>query len=128
MQHVGVDLIEVDRIQQALERWGERFLMKVYTEAERTECRGKPSRLATRFAAKEAVMKALGTGAKGVSWREIEVLSHRSGAPYIRLHGRAQARAERLGLTSLAVSMSDSRDSAVAMVVGEGPSPQGKHT
>ena len=121
MQHVGVDIVEIWRIQVAMERWGGRFLERVYTPTELAQCRGRAHRLASRFAAKEAVMKALGTGARGVSWREIEVISLASGAPTVHLHGRARSRADLLGLTSLAVSLSDSRENAMAIAVGESP-------
>ena len=116
---VGVDVIEIERVGKALERFGERFLRRVYTEAEAAFCRGRVHELAARFAAKEAVMKALGTGAHGVAWREIEVLPNHRGKPLVYLYGRAKARAERISLRGLDVSMSHSREYAVAMVVGE---------
>src|SRR3990172_6571005 len=116
---VGVDVIEIERVGKALERFGERFLRRVYTEAEAAFCRGRVHELAARFAAKEAVMKALGTGAHGVAWREIEVLPNHRGKPLVYLYGRAKARAERIALSGLDVSMSHSREYAVAMVVGE---------
>ena len=115
---VGVDVIEIERVEAALGRFGERFLRRVYTAEEAAFCRGRVHELAARFAAKEAVMKALGTGARGVAWREIEVLPNHRGKPLVYLHGRAAARAERIGLTALDVSMSHSRDFAVAFVVG----------
>lgn len=119
MHSVGVDIIEIPRIRQALDRWGERFLNRVYTGAELKICRANPERLAGRFAGKEAVMKALGTGIRGVGWREIEILSERSGKPFIQLYGGAQEKAKSLGLNHLAISLSDSREYAVAFVVGE---------
>jgi len=119
MHCVGVDIIEIARIRKATGRWGERFLHRIYTEPELRICRKKPSRLAGRFAGKEAVMKALGTGARGVSWREIEILAEPSGKPLVRLSGKAQARADGLGLCQLAISLSDSKEYAVAFVVGE---------
>ncbi len=119
MHHVGVDIIEIPRIRQALDRWGERFLRRIYTPGETAFCRNRPPQLAARFAAKEAVMKALGTGIRGVGWREIEVVRERGRAPTIRLHGRAQKRAADLKITELALSISHSRDYAVVMVVGE---------
>ena len=117
MLSTGVDIIEIERIAAVLERYGERFLHRIYTPGELEYCRGRPSKLASRFAAKEATMKALGTGVRGVSWRDIEVVRAPSGAPSIALYGRAQARAERLGVVEISVSMSDSRDNAVAFVV-----------
>ena len=118
---VGVDMIEIDRIAAALERFGARFLERVYTENEIAYCRGRAPQLAARFAAKEATMKALGTGTRGVGWREVEVTRKRSGEPEIALHGRADARARKLGIDRLAVSLSHSRAYAVASVVGRLP-------
>jgi len=116
---VGVDIIEIDRIEKALARFGPRFLVRVYTKLEVAFCRGRVSELAARFAAKEAVMKALGTGARGVAWREIEVLPNHRGKPLVYLHGRAKQRAEKIALTELDISLSHSRDYAVAFVVGQ---------
>jgi len=116
----GVDIIEIPRIQAALVRHGERFLERVFTPAEVAECRGRADALAARFAAKEATTKALGTGIGPVSWREVETLHKRSGEPYIILHGRAQQVADFLGLTTWAVSLSHSRDNAIAVVVATG--------
>jgi len=121
MISVGVDIVEIDRIARALERWGDRFLAHVYTEDEMAYCRGRVPELAARFAAKEAISKALGTGLLGVSWREMEVYPDGLGKPWVRLHGRAAARAELLGLTDFAISLSHSRDCAVASVVASGP-------
>jgi len=119
MQYIGVDIIEIARIEKVVKRWGENFFRRIYTEAELRICRRRPSSLATRFAGKEAVMKALGTGAKGVSWREIEILAEPGGKPLVYLHGRAQERASHLGLDRLAISLSDSKEYAIAFVVGE---------
>lgn len=116
--HVGVDLIEIERIENVLARWGERFLERVYTEAERGDCQNRAPSLAVRFAAKEAVMKALGTGIKGVGWREIEVLPNRDGKPLVHLYGGALQKARGLGLGELAISLSHSREYAIASVVG----------
>ena len=117
MLSTGVDIIEIDRVAVVLERYGERFLHRIYTPDELEYCRGRPSKLASRFAAKEATMKALGTGVRGVGWQDIEVVRAPSGAPSILLHGRAKSRAERLGVVEISVSMSDSREQAVAFVV-----------
>ncbi len=116
---IGVDIIELARIEEAVNRWGERFFRRIYTEPELKLCRNRTGPLATRFAGKEAVMKALGTGVRGVGWREIEILSERSGKPFVRLHGKAREKAAGLGLGELAVSLSDSKDYAIAFVVGE---------
>jgi len=118
MHSLGVDIIEISRIEKTLARWGQRFLGHIFTEAEIKLTRGKPSSLASRFAAKEAVMKTLGTGVNGVSWREIEILADHRGKPLVCLCGKAHERAEELGLRHLSVSLSDSREYAVAFVVG----------
>lgn len=123
MLSVGVDIIEIPRIVRALERWGDRFLRHVYTEAEVAYCRGRVPELAARFAAKEAVSKALGTGIFGISWNEIEVLGDRRGKPQVTLYGRALARAQRLGLEEWAISLSHSDGDALAFVVASGKSP-----
>ncbi len=119
MNHVGVDIIEIERIEKAIGRWGDRFFRRIYTELELKMCRKRPSQLAVRFAGKEAVMKALGTGMRGISWREIEILAEPSGKPRVHLHGKAQKKANELGLDSVAISLSDSKEYAVAFVVGE---------
>lgn len=119
MHCVGVDIVEVDRINRIIERWGDRFLQRIYSEREIRICRQKPWRLAGRFAGKEAVMKALGTGIRGISWREIEILAEPSGKPLVNLNGKAQIKADDLGLRQLAISLSDTREHAIAFVVGE---------
>jgi len=119
MHYTGVDIIEIARIEKAIIRWGERFFRRLYSDAELRLCRKRPSAFANRFAGKEAVMKALGTGARGISWREIEILAEPSGKPVVRLSGKAQERAITLGLDTLDISLSDSKEYAVAFVVGE---------
>jgi len=117
---VGVDIIEIERIRQVFQRHGERFLRRVYTEREIAYCRGRVPELAARFAAKEAVSKALGTGIVGrggIFWREVEVLPNARGKPLVHLHGRAQDRAESLGLKEFAISLSHCQEYAVAFVV-----------
>lgn len=115
---IGVDIIEIDRIEEAALSWQGSFLKRVYTEAELESSGNKPSSLAARFAAKEAVMKALGTGARGLGWKDIEVLSNSDGAPFVRLHGRAYDKAKEIGMSQFAISMSHSKHYAIAMVVG----------
>jgi holo-[acyl-carrier protein] synthase len=115
----GVDIIEIGRIRRVAETYGRRFLKRIYTDGEVAYCRGRAPQLATRYAAKEAVMKALGTGVRGVRWRDIEVIRRRGQAPTIKLSGTALARAERLGIDHLALSLSHSEEYAVASVVGE---------
>ncbi|MBX6342931.1 MAG: holo-ACP synthase [Thermomicrobiaceae bacterium] len=109
--------MEIDRIRGALERFGQRFLARVYSERERARYGSRVPELAARFAAKEAVMKALGTGVRGIRWRDIEVLPNRRGKPIVVLHGTAAARADLLGFTHLAVSLTHSRTQAMAVVV-----------
>jgi holo-[acyl-carrier protein] synthase len=118
MHHLGVDIIEIERIQHSVNRYGERFLNRVFTESELELCRNRVPELAVRFAAKEAVMKALGTGRRGVSWRDIEILRNKRNAPLVYLHGRARRRAQKLGIAELAVSLSHSREYAIATVIG----------
>jgi holo-[acyl-carrier protein] synthase len=119
MQYIGVDIIEIGRIQQAIERWGDRFLRRIYTDAELSICRGKPESLAVRFAGKEAAVKALGTGMRGIGWKDIEVLAEPSGKPLVILYSQAREKASNFGLKGLAISLSHSRDYAIAFVVGE---------
>ena len=119
MLTTGVDIIEIPRIKQVLDRYGQRFLNRVFTPDEIAYCRGRAPNLAGRFAAKEAAMKALGTGVRGVSWKDIEVIRADSGAPSLRLHGRAKKWAERLQVGEMALSISHSREYAVAFVVAQ---------
>jgi holo-[acyl-carrier protein] synthase len=114
---VGVDIIEIARIQRALNDFGERFLRKVYTERERERYGSRVPELAARFAAKEATSKALGTGIRGIRWREMEVLANRRGKPVLVLHGGAADRAALLGLVAFDVSLTHSRSDAMAFVV-----------
>jgi holo-[acyl-carrier protein] synthase len=118
---VGIDIIEIARIERTYRDFGERFLRRVYTERERERYRGRPNELAARFAAKEATSKALGTGIIGIHWREMEVLPNRRGKPVLILHGEAAERARTLGLTSFSVSLTHSRTDAMAFVVATGP-------
>jgi holo-[acyl-carrier protein] synthase len=111
---VGLDLVEIDRIKRTLERHGDRFLARVYTEREINDSEGRTESLAARFAAKEAVMKALGTGA--MDFREIEVFRDPGERPRVQLHGRARARAEKLGTQGIALSLTHSRTTAAASV------------
>ncbi|MHB1414169.1 MAG: holo-ACP synthase [Chloroflexota bacterium] len=117
---VGVDIVEIHRVGEVLARHGERFFARVYTPAELRCCRGRLPELAGRFAAKEAVLKALGTGLRGIGWREVEILPDPRGKPLVFLHGHAQARARELGLYHFAISISHSREFAVASVVATG--------
>ena len=116
----GIDIIEIPRIKAVLERHGERFLKRVFTVPEIFESRGRAEALAVRFAAKEAASKALGTGIGPISWQEVETLHMWSGEPYLVLYGKAKKIAEELGLSVWAVSLSHSRENAVAVVVATG--------
>ncbi len=116
----GVDLIEIERIKDSISRNGERFLKRVYTEKELALCGEDAASLAGRFAAKEAVSKALGCGIGDVGWQEIEVLRDEARAPVLNLHGAAQALADELGLTTWSLSLSHTKTHAVAFVVATG--------
>ncbi|MDI6769825.1 MAG: holo-ACP synthase [Anaerolineales bacterium] len=113
----GIDLIEIDRLRAAVDRHGERFLTRIFTPAELEYCVGRAESLAARFAAKEAVSKALGTGIGPVSWQEIEIHGGEYEAPAIILHDRAERIAKELRLTNWSVSLSHSRTHAIALVV-----------
>lgn len=124
MLTTGVDLIEIARIERILARYGDRFLERTFTPAEIAYCRARPAELAARFAAKEAVSKALGVGVRmmsrdGIGWREAEIVGDRRGKPLIRLHGRAAERAAELGLSEWAVSLSHTRKHAIAFVAAQ---------
>jgi len=114
---VGVDIVEIPRVARAIERFGERFMRRIYTADEVRYAAGRVPELAARFAAKEAISKALGTGLVGIAWSEMEVLADPRGKPYVRLYGHAAARACELGLADWAVSLSHTDGYAVALVV-----------
>ena len=115
--HSGVDLIAISRVADVLARHGDRFLNRIYTPREQDYCGDRVHELAARFAAKESVMKALGTGVRGVGWREIEVLANARGKPIVILHGRARARANLLGFRNVEISMTHEREIACAFAV-----------
>ena len=121
MLTTGVDFIEIERVAGVLERHGDRFLKRVFTPGEIAYCRGRAPNLAARFAAKEAVMKSLGTGFRGVGWRDVEVIRAPSGAPSPRLHGRALRRAQRLGVTEIDISLTHSKGFAMVVAVASRP-------
>jgi holo-[acyl-carrier protein] synthase len=119
---VGVDIIEIHRLERAIGRWGEPFLRRIFTDAERRHAGARPGaaqHLAGRFAAKEAVMKALGTGWRGLAWREIEIDADPRGNPVVRLRGRAARAASARGIAAMAVSISHTRAVATALAVAE---------
>ncbi len=127
---IGVDVVECERLRKAIERWGDRFLDRVFREEERTYCESQAApwrHLAGRFAVKEAFAKALGTGiGEHVGWRDVQVVRQkRSGAPEVRLHGPAKLLARRLGVRRILVSLAHTRNLAMATVilVGRGRGP-----
>jgi len=121
---IGTDLMEIERVAQSIERFGTRFLERVYTPREIAYCQRKQKTsaesFAARFAAKEAGAKALGTGiSHGVSWLELEVGREPHGRPTLLLHGRAAERARQMGITRVSLSLTHSRNIAMAVVVME---------
>lgn len=116
----GVDLIEIERINEVIARHGKHYLERIYTPAELEQCGGRAESLAGRFAAKEATAKALGCGIGDVGWKEIEVLGDESNAPKLTLHGEALQMANELGLSIWSVSISHSQSHSVALVVAMG--------
>src|SRR6185437_5117085 len=115
---LGIDIVRVARIRDALARFGARFSRRVLTDAERRYVRLRPETFAGRWAAKEAVSKVLGLGVRGIGWREIEIERLPTGQPSVKLHGRAAARAEQLGMERIALSISHESDYAVAIAFG----------
>jgi len=120
---IGIDLVEVARIEASVTRFGARFLDRIFTESERRYCGDKANsgeRYAARFAAKEAAMKALGTGwSQGVTWLDLEVGREASGKPTLLVHGAAQQRALILGIRHWSVSLTHTPDYAMAQVIAE---------
>jgi holo-[acyl-carrier protein] synthase len=119
----GIDIAEVPRIAQAITRYGDRFLRRIFTEEEIRYCESKANRIeryAARFAAKEAAMKALGTGWNhGIRWRDVEVRHEPGGRPTIAFHGNAAEFASRLGAAHVALSLSHTASEAIAQVILE---------
>jgi len=119
----GIDIAEVPRIAESIQRFGDRFLRRVFTESEIQYCESKSNRIeryAARFAAKEAAMKALGTGwSRGVRWRDIEVLRQPGGRPTIKFHGKAAEFAARMNTKNVALSLSHTSEQAIAQVILE---------
>ncbi len=118
MIRCGVDMIECARIAAGIERGGERFLKRFFTQGERDDCQDKPHRLAARFAGKEAVAKALGTGIGDISWREIEIRTDSPRRrPRLILWGAAQRLADELQLDAWDISLSHTATQAIAVAV-----------
>lgn len=116
----GVDLIEISRIEEVVSRHGKHYLERIYTPAELELCGKRAESLAGRFAAKEAVAKALGCGIGDVKWKEIEILGDEQNAPVLHLHGGAAQKADELGLANWSVSLSHSQSHAIAVAVAIG--------
>ena len=116
----GVDLIEIDRIKEVVSRHGKHYLERIFTPAELAQVGKRTESLAGRFAAKEAVTKALGCGIGEVTWKDIEILGDEQNAPVLTLHGAAENKAKDLGLTTWSVSISHSQSHSVAFVVAVG--------
>jgi len=119
----GIDIAEVPRVAEAILRFGDRFIRRIYTEEEMRYCESKANRVeryAARFAAKEAAMKALGTGwSRGIRWRDIEVFREPGRRPTIRFHGRAAEFASHMGVKNVALSLSHTVEQAIASVILE---------
>lgn len=124
----GVDIIEVERVARALERFGQRFCDRFFTPQEQAYCRNQPMRLAGRFAVKEAVGKVLGTGIGDIRWVEVEVVCDDRGKPSLRLHGQARALAERAGLTEWSISLSHTNSHAIGFAIATGPARAAEDT
>lgn len=120
MLSVGVDMIEISRIERAMARHGDRFFTRFFTAQEREVCQGQPARLAGRFAVKEAVGKALGTGIGDVNWTDIEVVCDGRGKPELVLHNKARELAARQGLYQWSISLSHTETHAIGFAVGMG--------
>ena len=120
MLRTGVDLVEINRIQGTVDRYGDRFLKRVYTQQELAEVGSNYASLAARFAAKEAVSKALGTGIGTIAWQEIEIRRGAARQPILHLSGTAQELADTLGLKEWSLSLSHSAFLAIAFVVAWG--------
>ena len=118
---VGVDMIEIERVGRVVERHGDRFLRRVFTDDELAESAGRRDRLAGRFAAKEAILKVLRTGlAAGITWKDVRVHSGKDGEPIVTLTGEALAKARALGIDTVHLSISHDTSRAIAFAVGEG--------
>jgi holo-[acyl-carrier protein] synthase len=115
---LGIDIIEIKRISQAVSLWRDRFKGRIFTGKELELCKGNIESLAVRFAGKEAVFKALSKPGIWLSWQDIEILCKEDGRPYIILYGEAMKRFNELGLESIEISMSHSRENAIAVVIG----------
>ncbi len=115
----GIDIIEIDRIKNAIDNWRQGFLSRVFTQPELNLCGNNAASIAARFAAKEAVIKALSYRTLLCNWHDIEILSQENGRPLLKLHGKALAESSKLGFKNMDVSISHCRKYAIAVVVGQ---------
>jgi len=115
---IGIDIVEIERVELAIKRGRERFLNRIYTETELRTCQDRLASLASKFAVKEAVMKVLGTGGIVICWREIEILTGDDDRPSVKLYGQALNKAAELNSKEVSVSFSDSKQHAVAAAIG----------
>jgi len=118
MLATGVDIIEIERVQRSLSRFGSRLLNRLFTPQEQTQCAGKTASLAGRYAVKEAVSKALGTGIGAIKWTDIEIIANEQGKPILFLHDNAKSLAAQLGLQEWSISISHTNTLAIGFAVG----------
>jgi len=116
----GIDIIEIDRVEKSIQRHGKRFLERIFTPLEISDCQGRTESFAARFAAKEAAAKAMGSGIGKISWLDLEIQSNPENQPELILHGSAQKKAKKLKLTGWSVSLSHDRNNAIAVVIATG--------
>ncbi len=116
--YIGIDIIEITRIDDAIKHWGDHFLRRIYTDKELSLYGSSLESLAVRFAGKEAVIKAISVPENNLSWKDIEILSESNGKPVVILYGQARVQAQGFGLEWLEISLSHSRQNAIAFVVG----------
>lgn len=126
---IGIDMVEVSRIEELIEHWGPRFLDKIFTPEEQQTCmhrRFPHIHFSGRFAIKEAMLKALGTGLRsGLRWKDISTINNRLGKPTVQLFGRVRERADQMGVSTIFSSISHEQDYAIAQVLLEGSPPEG---
>ena len=118
MNLIGVDIVELKRIEQLVKRWGSKFLNRIYSQEELSYCKSRYDRLAGRLAAKEATLKALGSSSAGISWKDIQVINRPRSSPIINLSGKARELSTALGIDQLTVSISHTDETAIAFVMG----------
>ncbi len=120
---LGIDIIEVERIKRIIKKWQGNFLNKIFTQKEINYCeksKNYDQHFAARFAAKEAVVKMLGTGFQNISWKEIEIINNKKGKPQVNLYKKAKKHADNSGINIIHISLSHQKEYAIAEVIGEG--------